>query len=293
MLLLQRRLQLELVHQGVHLTAQLDSLPSSFFARDARIVARALIGTQIVVLHEAKTGGPRLGRIVETEAYRGPTDLASHARFGVTKRTRSMFLGPGHAYVFFVYGMHECFNVTCPARRRGARGAGARGRAGRCAAGREAARRWSGAAHARARDRPATRWARRDRRRSALAHLAPSAARSRTGGATEDRRERARGRRLRGGDRGGAVALLRPGEPAGVATSGERHRSREESERQRVTVVQRTFAEPVTAVTRNVTAAPAAAHTGPAAGTSERRRAPASTGSPRGPVESSTTATLA
>ena len=113
MLLLQRRLQLELVHQGVHLTAQLDSLPSSFFARDARIVARALIGTQIVVLHEAKTGGPRLGRIVETEAYRGPTDLASHARFGVTKRTRSMFLGPGHAYVFFVYGLHECFNVTC------------------------------------------------------------------------------------------------------------------------------------------------------------------------------------
>jgi DNA-3-methyladenine glycosylase len=62
------------------------------------------------VLHE---GGARVGRIVETEAYRGPADLACHARFGVTRRTRSLFLGPGHAYVYFIYGMHECFNVTC------------------------------------------------------------------------------------------------------------------------------------------------------------------------------------
>ena len=86
------------------------ALVRAFFARDARVVARALIGTTLVVLHES---GRRAGRIVETEAYRGPTDLACHARFGVTKRTRSLFLGPGHAYVYFVYGMHECFNVTC------------------------------------------------------------------------------------------------------------------------------------------------------------------------------------
>ncbi len=86
------------------------ALNRAFFARDARVVARALIGTTLVVLHE---GGRRSGRIVETEAYRGPSDLACHARFGVTKRTRSLFLGPGHAYVYFIYGMHECFNVSC------------------------------------------------------------------------------------------------------------------------------------------------------------------------------------
>jgi DNA-3-methyladenine glycosylase len=52
-------------------------------------------------------------RIVETEAYRGPSDAACHARVGLTKRTRAL-LGPhGHAYVFLVYGMHECFNVVC------------------------------------------------------------------------------------------------------------------------------------------------------------------------------------
>lgn len=85
-------------------------LDRAFFARDAKIVARALIGTTLVVLHE---GGRRSGRIVETEAYRGPADLACHARFGVTKRTRSLFLEPGHAYVYFIYGMHQCFNVSC------------------------------------------------------------------------------------------------------------------------------------------------------------------------------------
>ena len=51
--------------------------------------------------------------IVETEAYRGPKDLACHARAGLTRRTRVLFGPEGHAYVFFVYGMHECFNVTC------------------------------------------------------------------------------------------------------------------------------------------------------------------------------------
>ncbi len=86
-------------------------LPRSFFARDARVVARALLGCLIV--HELKAGEPRVARIVETEAYRGPKDLACHARAGLTRRTRTL-LGPeGHAYVFLVYGMHDCFNVTC------------------------------------------------------------------------------------------------------------------------------------------------------------------------------------
>jgi DNA-3-methyladenine glycosylase len=54
-----------------------------------------------------------VARIVETEAYRGPRDLASHARAGLTRRTRSLLGVEGHAYVFLVYGMHDCFNVTC------------------------------------------------------------------------------------------------------------------------------------------------------------------------------------
>jgi DNA-3-methyladenine glycosylase len=86
-------------------------LPRSFFARDALVVARAMIGCAVV--HERAGGGTAVARIVETEAYRGPKDLACHARAGLTKRTRTL-LGPeGHAYVYFVYGMHDCFNVTC------------------------------------------------------------------------------------------------------------------------------------------------------------------------------------
>ena len=83
-------------------------LGEAFFARDALVVARALIGTTLV-------HGDRSARIVETEAYRGPKDLACHARAGLTKRTRTLLGPPGHAYVFFVYGMHECFNVVCKA----------------------------------------------------------------------------------------------------------------------------------------------------------------------------------
>jgi DNA-3-methyladenine glycosylase len=86
-------------------------LPREWYARDARVVARALVGALLV--HEVPEGPARVARIVETEAYCGPKDLACHARAGLTKRTRSL-LGPeGHAYVFFIYGMHECFNVTC------------------------------------------------------------------------------------------------------------------------------------------------------------------------------------
>lgn len=87
-------------------------LERSFFERDALVVARALIGVRIV---HRDASGDRIARIVETEAYRGPKDLACHARAGLTKRTRTLFGAPGTAYVFFVYGMHECFNVVCKA----------------------------------------------------------------------------------------------------------------------------------------------------------------------------------
>lgn len=56
--------------------------------------------------------GERVARITEVEAYGGPEDRASHARFGATARTRSMFGPPGIAYVYRVYGTHACLNVV-------------------------------------------------------------------------------------------------------------------------------------------------------------------------------------
>jgi DNA-3-methyladenine glycosylase len=91
-------------------------LGRDFFARDALAVAKGLIGCSLV--RELGGGAVQVARIVETEAYRGPRDLACHARAGLTRRTRSLLGAEGHAYVFLVYGMHECFNVTC--RREGA-----------------------------------------------------------------------------------------------------------------------------------------------------------------------------
>jgi DNA-3-methyladenine glycosylase len=82
-----------------------------WFARDALVVARALVGCRLV--HVRPGEAPRVARIVETEAYRGPRDLACHARVGLTRRTRTLLGREGHAYVFFIYGMHDCFNVTC------------------------------------------------------------------------------------------------------------------------------------------------------------------------------------
>jgi DNA-3-methyladenine glycosylase len=83
----------------------------AFFLRGARVVARALIGTYLV---HAPPGRPaRAVRIVETEAYCGPKDLACHARVGLTKRTKTLLGPPGRAYVFLIYGMYDCFNVTC------------------------------------------------------------------------------------------------------------------------------------------------------------------------------------
>jgi DNA-3-methyladenine glycosylase len=80
-------------------------LPRSFFARDAKTVARALVGCALV-------HGKRVGMIVETEAYVGPHDLACHARFGATARTSVMFGPAGVTYVYLCYGIHEMFNIV-------------------------------------------------------------------------------------------------------------------------------------------------------------------------------------
>ena len=71
--------------------------------------ARGLIGARLV---RQDAGGERVARITEVEAYDGPDDRASHARFGATARTRSMFGRAGIAYVYRVYGLHTCLNVV-------------------------------------------------------------------------------------------------------------------------------------------------------------------------------------
>jgi DNA-3-methyladenine glycosylase len=87
-------------------------LARDFFARPTEEVARDLIGAWLV---RATAAGVCAGPIVETEAYGGPDDLASHARAGLTRRTTPMFGEVGHAYVYLVYGMHECLNVVARA----------------------------------------------------------------------------------------------------------------------------------------------------------------------------------
>jgi DNA-3-methyladenine glycosylase len=83
-------------------------LPRSFFRRPATELARTLIG-KILVRHIR--GKAFQARIVETDAYLGPHDLASHASKGRTRRTEVLFGPAGRAYVYLIYGMYEMLNV--------------------------------------------------------------------------------------------------------------------------------------------------------------------------------------
>ena len=85
-------------------------LRREFFNRDPRIVARKLLGKLIV----RREGRKQLtGRIVEVEAYLGAGDLAAHAAAGNTARNSVLWGPPGHVYVYFIYGVHYCLNISC------------------------------------------------------------------------------------------------------------------------------------------------------------------------------------
>lgn len=87
----------------------MQTLPWEFYVRDAATVARQLLGKQLI--HET-AAGMMVGTIVETEAYRSHDDPGCHAARGKTARNAPMFAQGGQAYVYFIYGMHHCFNVV-------------------------------------------------------------------------------------------------------------------------------------------------------------------------------------
>ena len=89
-------------------------LPQQFYARDPRIVARELLGKILVrTLSSRAKKKRRSGRIVEVEVYLDEGDLAAHSAAGKTERNRVLFGPPGHAYIYFIYGVHYCLNFSC------------------------------------------------------------------------------------------------------------------------------------------------------------------------------------
>jgi DNA-3-methyladenine glycosylase len=83
-------------------------VPRELYLGSPDVVARALLGKLLV-----RTSEPMVGRIVEVEAYFGERDPAAHSFAGKTARNAVLFGPPGHAYVYFIYGMHFCLNVSC------------------------------------------------------------------------------------------------------------------------------------------------------------------------------------
>jgi DNA-3-methyladenine glycosylase len=92
-------------HAGARYVTTVPRLPQSFFDRPAERLAPALLGCRI-------KHGPVVLRITEVEAYAGPEDSASHARFGPTDRNAPMWGPGGRAYVYLCYGIHSMLNIT-------------------------------------------------------------------------------------------------------------------------------------------------------------------------------------
>ena len=84
-------------------------LPLEFYVQDTVTVARELLGKYLIYeCNHIK----KIGKIVETEAYPGPPDIASHTYNGKTKRNAVMYGRAGVAYVYMIYGLHHCFNIV-------------------------------------------------------------------------------------------------------------------------------------------------------------------------------------
>ena len=83
-------------------------VPRELYLGSPDVVARALLGKLLV-----RTSEPMVGRIVEVEAYFGERDPAAHSFAGKTARNAVLFGPPGHAYVYFIYGMYFCLTVSC------------------------------------------------------------------------------------------------------------------------------------------------------------------------------------
>lgn len=91
-------------------SSPLNPLPADFYARDPRVVSRELLG-KVLVRHQHRK--LLTARIVEVEAYLGVDDSASHSFSGRTNRNFVLFGPPGVSYVYFIYGNHYLFNVSC------------------------------------------------------------------------------------------------------------------------------------------------------------------------------------
>ncbi|HEV2273898.1 MAG TPA: DNA-3-methyladenine glycosylase [Acidobacteriaceae bacterium] len=93
-----------------------DLLPRSFYLDPPETVARGLLGKLLVRPADPAAAGKDCGlagRIVEVESYHAEADPAAHAFAGKTARNAVLFGAPGHAYIYFIYGMHYCLNVSC------------------------------------------------------------------------------------------------------------------------------------------------------------------------------------
>jgi DNA-3-methyladenine glycosylase len=102
------------IAKNINLSA-LRPLLRDFYSRDPRLVSPDLLGKILVRRQRGKPLASRIiaGRIVEVEAYLGVDDPAAHSASGPTLRNAVLFGPPGHSYVYFIYGNHFCFNVSC------------------------------------------------------------------------------------------------------------------------------------------------------------------------------------